>query len=301
MQNNWKKKIPLKMNNYCRGCEVCDGAGCVGQIPGMGGLGRARTFQANYDSWEEIDIEIDIEVDCDKYPQIGVAPMTGVAENMGNPASEAEFHDRLVKGALKAGVLSCIGDGTPDHKILDGIAALKANNAQGVVFFKPYPNSVLLERYHWAEDVGSIIGLDIDSYKIATMAGKVILEKKTAEDLIELKNYFKKPFIIKGVASEEDVELIEKVRPDYVVVSNHGGRVFDNGEGIAYILQRYIDRLKAVTKEVWVDGGLRTREHILKAATLGADRVLIGRPFIQATAVYGKKGIAKLCKELSCN
>ncbi|MBN2651870.1 MAG: alpha-hydroxy-acid oxidizing protein [Spirochaetales bacterium] len=295
MRKNWKQKIAPAMNNFCLGCDKCNGTGCVGQIPGMGGLGEAKTFQANFNSWEDIIVDISTS----RLPKIGVAPMTGVAENMGNPMSEAEFHRLLVAGAKKAGIFSCIGDGTPDHKVQDGIAALRANRVEGVVFFKPYPNQMLLQRYQWAEPVGKIIGLDIDSYRIATMAGKVVMEKKGVEQLLELKEKFKKPFIVKGIASEEDVQLIEAVRPDYVVVSNHGGRVFDNGEGIAYILQRYGERLKSVVKEVWVDGGLRTHEHLLKANALGADAVLIGRLFIQATAVYGKSGISKVCGELT--
>jgi isopentenyl diphosphate isomerase/L-lactate dehydrogenase-like FMN-dependent dehydrogenase len=134
-------------------------------------------------------------------------------------------------------------------------------------------------------------GLDIDSYRIVTMKGKASLERKTAAQLIELKNYFKLPFMVKGVASEEDVQLVEEVKPDIVVISNHGGRVFDKGRGTAYILHDYGKRLKNCCGQLWVDGGLRSAAHLAKSAALGADRVLIGRPFIQATAVFGEKGI----------
>lgn len=296
MINNWREKLPLLSSNACSGCDICDGHGCQGQIPGMGGLGSGSTFMNNFNSWQQIQLSSS-ELNNALLPKIGVAPMTGVYENMGNPATEPEFHKMIVAGAKKAGILSTIGDGTPDFKLQSGAQALRDNHVKGAVFFKPYPNNLLFERYEWVADVADICGLDIDSYKIVTMAGKALLEKKTAQALLELKSHIRQPFVVKGVSSEEDVILMEEVRPDIVVVSNHGGRVSDGQEGIAFSLQRYADRLRKCCGEIWVDGGIRSYQHLQKAGFLGASRVLIGRPFIQGTIVFKEEGIGEVIAE----
>lgn len=289
---NYNKSIALNMHNACRGCKSCNGFGCRGEVPGMGGQGRALTFINNYKSWNDIDVELG------DMPELGVAPMTGVGQNMGNVLPEAQFHDYMVAGAKKAGIFSSIGDGTPDFKLLSGISAFVKHNVIGTSFIKPYSNKIIIDRFKLVEGVSNIIGVDIDSHHIPTMKGLASLEKKSSAQLLELKKNCPKRFIIKGVQSMEDFELIKSVKPDIVVVSNHGGRVFDNGVGIAYRLQELMPELKKYTGEVWVDGGLRTKEHLRKAHTLGASRVLIGRPLIQAVSVWKEDGVPYWLKEL---
>lgn len=287
-----RKKLNKLTNGACRGCARCNGYGCIGEVPGMGGKGFAKTFINNYKSWE------DIEVRGTELPEIGVAPMTGVEQNMGNPFPEAEFHNYIVKGAKKAGIFSCIGDGTPDFKLLDGADALRKNGVKGSVFIKPYPNKNIIERYNWIEDVSDIVGIDIDSYHIPTMDGLVPLEKKSSSQLKELKKIFEKRFAVKGIQSMDDLELVRDLKPDIVVISNHGGRVFDNGRGIAYSLQELAGQVKNYCNEIWVDGGLRSINHMKKAKALGASRVLIGRPFIQATILLKSEGISNWLNSL---
>lgn len=282
------------MDNACRGCRTCNGHGCVGEIPGMGAEGRSLTFINNYNSWNELDIDISgVEL-----PLLGVAPMTGVGQNMGNVFPEEKFHSYIAQGAKKSGVLHCIGDGTPDFKLQSGIDSMVKSRETGVAFIKPYANNIIIERFKMVEDITYAYGVDIDSYRIPTMTGLVSLEKKSAHQLNELKAACKKKFILKGIQSLDDLNLIKEVQPDIVVVSNHGGRVFDNGEGIAHRLNALMPELSKYTEEVWVDGGIRTKEHMRKAKALGAKRVLIGRPFIQATAVFKEDGIPYWLKEL---
>lgn len=293
-RTEFNKTIAKKMHRACRGCKACDGRGCRGEVPGMGGKGSSLTFINNFKSWNEIEVDIEgVEL-----PLLGVAPMTGVGQNMGNVYPEAVFHNYMVCGAKAAGIMPCIGDGTPDFKLQAGIKALIDNDVIGTAFIKPYPNHIILERFKLVEGVVDILGVDIDSYRIPTMEGLVSLEKKNAEQLLELKEQCTKKFIVKGVQSLEDLELMKLVKPDIVVVSNHGGRVFDDGEGIAFRFQEIVSELKKITLEVWVDGGLRTVEHLKKAKALGATRVLIGRPLIQATSVFREEGVPYWLKQL---
>ncbi|WP_246745061.1 alpha-hydroxy-acid oxidizing protein [Thiospirochaeta perfilievii] len=290
----FNRTVAKLMHKSCRGCSVCNGYGCRGEVPGMGGKGQALTFINNFKSWNEIEVDIS-GVDL---PLLGIAPMTGVGQNMGNVYPESVFHNYMVSGAKKAGIMPCIGDGTPDFKLQSGIKALKDNNITGTAFIKPYPNNIILERFKMVEPYVDIMGVDIDSYRIPTMEGLVSLEQKSEEQLLELKEACNKRFIVKGIQSQNDLELMIKVKPDIVVVSNHGGRVFDNGEGIAYRFKELIPELKKIANEVWVDGGLRTISHLKKAKALGAYRVLIGRPLIKATAVFKEDGVPYWLKQL---
>ena len=88
-----------------------------------------------------------------------------------------------------------------------------------------------------------------------------------------------------------------------IVVSNHGGRVLDQCPATAEVLPEIAAALKGTGVKVLVDGGIRTGVDVFKALALGADGVLICRPFV--TAVYGggeegvKCYIDKLAGELA--
>ena len=101
----------------------------------------------------------------------------------------------------------------------------------------------------------------------------------TWEDIKWLKSLTKLPVFVKGVLSPLDAELAIENGADGIVVSNHGGRQLD-------IAVAPIDALPAIVQQVrhrvpvWVDGGIRSGEHVLIARILGADAVMIGRPLI---------------------
>ena len=83
-----------------------------------------------------------------------------------------------------------------------------------------------------------------------------------------------------------------------IVVSNHGGRVLDQCPPTAEVLPEIAEAVGKDMK-IFVDGGIRSGVDILKALALGADAVLIGRPFV--TAVYGgaEEGVSALAEKLS--
>ena len=292
MTREWRTKLNELTHGACRGCAVCDGRACAGEVPGIGGKGTGLTFRNNVTSWDEIGVAPAVRL-----PQIAVAPITGVDENVGDAMPEREFHRRLVGGAAAAGIFSCIGDGVPDHKFTDGVDALAEFARKGAVIIKPHRNRIILERCEIAAGVAEAIGIDIDACTRATVESKAGMEKKDAALLLALKKEIRVPFIIKGICREEELELLADVHPDIVVISNHGGRVADGLEGIAFSLERLAGKARKFCGEIWVDGGLRTREHLLKAAALGASRVLIARPFIQGVVALVAEGIATVLRE----
>lgn len=267
----------------CHFCSYCDGCGCIGEMPGMGGPNQSRNFLLNCEGWKKIRNENNIPP-AEKMPEIRLAPITGGVENIGYP-DEKQFYSDLIKKCSQWNFPLSIGDGTPDFKLKYGIEAVEANGKKAAVFIKPYANSKILERIEWAENAAEIIGIDIDSYNIVTMRNLVKLEKKTESQLNEIKNLLHSkgiPFAIKGVFTETDLETVKKVNPDIIYISNHGGRVDTVPGSTAEFLLHHHKELLSCCNKLWVDGGLRSEKDFLTAASLGVSTVLLGRPFITA-------------------
>ena len=192
-----------------------------------------------------------------------------------------------------------------EKKVFGEIGSLKSlkeknpNKVNDVAFFlKPYPDAKLQERLSWIKPYASYIGIDIDSYNILTMRNLVNLEKKTVNQLTEFRNQFEVPFVIKGVFTDEDLVLVKELKPDVVYISNHGGRVETRVGSSAEFLQKHAAELKNYCDEIWVDGGIRTKEDVQTAIFYGADKVILARPFIRALFEDDIKGMEKFAKEL---
>ncbi len=302
----------------CRLCADCDGAACAGELPGMGGVFDGRNFSLNVEGWKKILPSIPQEklqeAAASIVPQkIRLAPITGAEENVGWPDEES-FYAPFYAFAAGLGIKLGVGDGCPDNKLKAGIAAVQALNQEAsltktaaasnrapdaatistpkkaAVFLKPYPQEKLLERAEWAMPVAEYIGVDIDSYNIVTMRNKVHLEKKTAAQLNELRRETKLPLVVKGVFTQESLDLIEELKPEVAYISNHGGRVETDIGSTAQFMLANIARIKKSAAAVWVDGGLRSKEDIAAALALGAEEALLGRPMISSFLESGAKG-----------
>ena len=297
----------------CHACPVCNGYGCIGELPGMGGFANNINFQNNVEGWNQVayekgfpqnnleDYSIGLLSSANKKNlPVRLGPMTGGVENAGY-SDERQFYFDLIRFAYEKNIALSIGDGCPDCKLQFGIDAVKVlkkengpvqkydnndieNDIKAAVFIKPYPDEKILERIEWANPIASHIGIDIDSYNILTMREKVKLEKKSDKQLLNLKNVINKkydiPFVIKGVFTDEDIELVKSVKPDIVFISNHGGRVENRIGSTAEFLKEYGKKLSQFCQQIWVDGGIRTEKDVELALALGASQVLIGRPVI---------------------
>lgn len=283
--------MPSKWDLKCNRCLHCDGFGCPNMLPGLGGVYDGKNFQLNYEGWrtirkdaEENNILDDILNIKVSPANIGCGPVTGAVENIGY-SNEEDFYYPYVSNADNAGFQVCIGDGCPDEKLKLGIEAVKklSSGNKAAFFLKPYPEKQLNERVEWVKPYASYIGIDIDSYNIVTMRNLVNLEKKDAKQLEAFRKYSMLPFIIKGIFTEEDIELVKEVKPDVVYISNHGGRVETRIGSTADFLVKYGRLLKNYCKELWIDGGIRTKKDIQTALYYGADKAILARPFVIAT------------------
>ncbi|WP_024469377.1 alpha-hydroxy-acid oxidizing protein [Treponema pedis] len=294
----------MTKNKKCKLCKNCNGYGCIGELPGMGGVFKSANFIANCAAWEkyydkkETDIEIRSASSLKTVlPKIRLAPMTGAVENAGY-YEEKQFYFDLIKNAIDAGLALSLGDGFPDEKLLFGIEALHSFKKKAAVFFKPYPQKKLFDRIEMSRDVAEIIGVDTDAYNIVTMRNLVHLEKKNACDLRELRKRAKLPFAVKGVFTFTDMEIIKELKPEIVIISNHGGRIETEAGSTADFAARHLKEIAKYTHEVWIDGGLRKCGDFIAASSLGASEILLGRPCITAILRDKDAGIKNMIKEI---
>jgi isopentenyl diphosphate isomerase/L-lactate dehydrogenase-like FMN-dependent dehydrogenase len=118
----------------------------------------------------------------------------------------------------------------------------------------------------------------------------------TWDDLDWLRGRTSLPLLVKGVLTAEDAELALQHGMDGVIVSNHGGRQVDGAVAALDALVEVRDALPDAV--VLMDGGIRSAADVLKAVALGADAVLLGRPYAYALAVGGARGVEELIQNL---
>ena len=115
-------------------------------------------------------------------------------------------------------------------------------------------------------------------------------------DVEWVKNRWGGKLILKGVMDVEDARHAADSGADALVVSNHGGRQLDGAQSSIEALPAVVD---AVGKriEVWMDGGIRSGQDVLKAVALGARGTMIGRPFLYGLGAMGEQGVTR-CLEI---
>ena len=104
------------------------------------------------------------------------------------------------------------------------------------------------------------------------------------QEMKEIVHYAQMPFIIKGIMTPDGARKAVEAGAAGIVVSNHGGRVQGGVPSTAEVLGEIADAVRGQTV-IFVDGGIRSGVDVFRALALGADAVLIGRPF--ATMMYG--------------
>ena len=114
---------------------------------------------------------------------------------------------------------------------------------------------------------------------------------KTVEQLAEIAKMAGKPFIVKGIMTVKGALKAKQAGAAAIVVSNHGGRVLDQCPATAEVLPAIVEALKGSGVKILVDGGLRSGVDVFKALAMGADAVIIARPFVSAVYGGGEEGV----------
>jgi len=120
----------------------------------------------------------------------------------------------------------------------------------------------------------------------------------TWDDLGRLREWTSLPVLLKGILRGDDATRALDLGIDGIVVSNHGGRQVD---GSIAALDALVEVRDAVGPDpvVLMDSGVRTAADVLKAVALGADAVLLGRPYVYGLAVAGQEGVETVIRQLA--
>ena len=286
------------MGPYCKVCPVCNGAACKNQMPGPGAKGVGDNAVRNYQKWQEIRVNMDtihenkpIDTSVElfgrtfKYPFFA-GPVGAMTLHYGEKYDDLAYNNLLVDACAKGGIAAFTGDGT-NAKVMEGAtAAIKAAGGLGIPTVKPWNLETIREKMELVKASGSFaVAMDIDG------AGLPFLKNltppagsKTVDELREVAEMAGVPFIIKGIMTRRGALKAKDAGAAAIVVSNHGGRVLDQCPATAEVLEDIVEAVGGRMK-ILVDGGLRSGVDIFKALAMGADGVLLGRPFV--TAVYG--------------
>jgi lactate 2-monooxygenase len=119
----------------------------------------------------------------------------------------------------------------------------------------------------------------------------------TWDDLAWLRRETELPLLVKGVLTAEDAVRARECGVDGVIVSNHGGRQVDGAVAALDALVEVRDAL-GPDAVVLMDSGIRRGADVLKALALGADAVLLGRPYVYGLAVGGEQGVEAVIRHL---
>lgn len=287
-----------RIGKYCKACPECNGKACKNQIPGPGAKGVGDTAIRNYDKWKAIRVNMDTitenkPVDTSlelfgrtfQYPFLA-GPVGAVQMHYGDCYDDMSYNDLLVSACAENGIAAFTGDGMDANIMVAAAKAIRHADGCGIPTVKPWNMDTIREKMELVNTSGALaVAMDIDA------AGLPFLKNfnppagsKTVEELREIISMTKAPFIVKGIMTVKGAMKAKEAGASAIIVSNHGGRVLDQCPATAEVLS---DIASAVgdSMKILVDGGIRSGADVFKALALGADAVVIARPFV--TAVYG--------------
>ena len=188
--------------------------------------------------------------------------------------SKREVTQRIVERAQAAGCKAlCVTVDTP---------VLGARNREGRSQFNIPPGFTLPN-----------LGIDLSQLSSARgISDELLAPTLTWKDVEWLRSICRIPLLLKGVMNPDDAVRAIDAGVAGIMVSNHGGRNLDTLPSTAEALPRIAEKV-AGRLALIVDGGIRRGTDILKALALGAQAVMIGRPYLYALAVGGAGGVAR--------
>jgi L-lactate dehydrogenase (cytochrome) len=156
------------------------------------------------------------------------------------------------------------------------------------------------KRREFRNIVGHVTGVE-DMGSLSNWTAQQFDPRLSWDDVAWIRKRWGGKIILKGILDPEDAKLALNTGADALIVSNHGGRQLDGAQSSIAALPAIKD-VVGDKMEVWVDGGIRSGQDVLKARALGAQGTLIGRAFLYGLGAMGEAGVTKtleiIAKEL---
>lgn len=212
---------------------------------------------------------------------------------------DRDFSGRLIDRAKAAGCdalvvtldLQVLGQRHKDLK--NGLSAPPKLTLANIINMMTKPAWCLgmlgTKRRDFRNIVGHVKGVE-NMASLSAWTAQQFDPRLTWDDLKWIKDRWGGKIILKGILDEEDARLAVKSGADAIIVSNHGGRQLDGAPSSIAALPAIVDAVGKKT-EVWMDGGIRSGQDVLKAMALGARGTMIGRAFVYGVGAMGEAGV----------
>ena len=240
---------------------------------------------------------------------MSICSIEDVAENTTKPfwfqlyvMRDRKFVHRLIERARAAGCSALVITvdlqimGQRHRDVKNGLSAPPKPTLANLVNLATKPGWCLkmlgTRRRYFGNVVGYVDGIE-DMSSLAQWTAGQFDPTLSWDDVRELRRLWDGKVIIKGVMDAEDAAKAMDVGADAIIVSNHGGRQLDGAPSSIAALPQIVDMVGGRC-EVWMDGGIRSGQDVLRALALGADGTMIGRAFLYGLAAGGKTGVQQV-------
>lgn len=282
-------------------------------VPGPGAKGLGTGAIRNYQKWQELCVNMDTicengDVDT-SYDFFGhklaipvmAGPVGAVTLHYSDKHDDLSYNNVLVEGCANAGIIAFTGDGTNPAVMEATAEALRANGGCGVPTVKPWNLETVRQKMDLVKAADPCaIAMDIDAAGLPFLKGlNPPAGSKTVDQLKEIAAMGRQALYPqghhdgkgcgKGTGSRSRRHCRFQPRRSCVGI---------NAPATAEVLPAIVDAVGGKMK-VFVDGGIRSGMDVFKALALGADAVLIARPFVTMVYGGGQEGRAGLCGQAS--
>ena len=292
------------MGPYCKACPVCNGLACKNSVPGPGAKGIGTGAIRNYQKWQELCVNMDTicenktaDTSMELFGKkmvlpVFAAPVGAVAKHYSDKFNDLTYNATLVPACADAGIAAFTGDGVDPVVMQSTAKAIAGANGVGIPTIKPWNRELVQEKLELVKASDPIaIAMDIDAADLPFLRNmQPPAGSKTVDQLRKIVEWAEKPFILKGIMTVAGAKKALEAGASAIVVSNHGGRVLDQCPATAEVLPAIADAVGG-KMTILVDGGIRSGMDVFKALALGADAVLIGRPFVNMVYGAGAEGV----------
>jgi L-lactate dehydrogenase (cytochrome) len=241
---------------------------------------------------------------------MSICSIEDVAENTTKPfwfqlyvMRDRDFVGRLIDRAKAAGCSALVVTldlqvlGQRHKDIRNGLSAPPKLTIPNILNMMTKPQWCLgmlgTKRREFRNIVGHVKGIE-NMASLSAWTAQQFDPSLSWDDLSWIKERWGGKIVLKGILDAEDAKLAVKHGADAIIVSNHGGRQLDGAPSSIAALPAIADALAGSKTEVWMDGGIRSGQDVLKAVALGAKGTMIGRAFLYGLGAMGGEGVTKV-------
>ena len=239
---------------------------------------------------------------------MSICSIEDLADNVQSPfwfqlyvMRDRDFSHKLVSRAQNAGCSALIVTldlqvmGQRHQDIKNGLTTPPRLTLRNIVDMMKRPawswGMLNTKRRQFGNIVGHVDGVS-DLSSLAAWTAEQFDPSLSWEDIDRIRDLWQGKLVLKGIMDPEDAAKGVEIGADAIIVSNHGGRQLDGSNSTISALPSIVEAVGKDT-EVWLDGGIRTGQDVLKAIALGADATLIGRSYLYGLGALGERGVTQ--------